>query len=69
MTPNWAVVFLFWTVQMPQSIGTKNALNAIAPGYAEKVTFGLTDVVKDASFVQQLGVRGIPSIRVIKEGK
>ena len=63
------VVFLFWTDQMPQSIGTKDALNAVAPGYAEKVTFGLIDVAKDASIAQQLGVRGIPSIRVIKEGK
>ena len=63
------VVFLFWTDQMPQSAETKTALTNLASNYADKVTIGLVDVAKDASIAQQLGVRQIPSIRVVQDGK
>ena len=62
-------VLLFWAEQIQPSVVTKNYLEGIASGYADKVAFGLVDVAEHAPIAQQLGVQALPSIRAIKDAK
>ena len=66
---NSVVVFLFWAEQIPESVTTKDALTSIVGGYGDKLIVGLVDVAQQGAIAQQLGVRGVPCLRVIQEGK
>ena len=63
------VVVLFWTAEVAPAAETKNVLERLAGQYQGKFALGLSDIAKDQTLAQQLGVQGIPSIRVIRDGQ
>lgn len=63
------VLLLFWTEQAPPSVDAKRQLEALVGRYGGKALLGLVDVAQDPTLAQHLGVRGLPSLRVIKDGQ
>ena len=63
------VMVLFWAEQMAPSVQAKALAEQVIGGYAGKVVLALSDVGQDPMIAQQLRVQGLPSIRVIHEGK
>lgn len=63
------VVLLFWTDQVAPAAETKASLERLARQYQGKFALALSDIAKDQTLAQQLRVQGIPSIRVVKDGK
>ena len=63
------VVLLFWTDQVAPAAETKATLERLARQYQGKFALALSDIAKDQTLAQQLRVQGIPSIRVVKDGK
>lgn len=63
------VLLLFWTEQAPPSVDAKRQLEALVGRYGGKALLALVDVAQDPTLAQHLGVRGLPSIRAIKDGQ
>ena len=63
------VLLLFWADQVPPSAETKQQLETLVAHYQGKIFLGLVDVSQDQTLAQNLGVQGLPSIRVIKGGQ
>jgi len=67
---NSAPVFvLFWADQVPESMQAKQVLEALIAQYAGKALLALSDVAQDQTLAQHLRVQGLPSIRVVHQGK
>jgi len=63
------VFVLFWADQVPPSVQAKAQLEALISQYAGKAALALSDVAQDQTLAQHLRVQGLPSIRVVHQGK
>lgn len=63
------VIVLFWADQVPPSVQTRQLLETVVAQYAGKALLALSDVGVDQSIAQHLRVQGLPSIRVVHQGK
>ncbi len=63
------IFVLFWADQVPPSVQAKNQLEALISQYAGKAALALSDVAQDQTLAQHLRVQGLPSIRVVHQGK
>ena len=63
------VLVLFWADQVPPSVQTRQMVEGLVGQYAGKVTLALSDVAMDQTLAQHLRVQGLPSLRVIHQGK
>lgn len=63
------VILLFWAEQVPPSVQTKQTLETLVAQYAGKTVLALSDVALDQTLAQHLRVEGLPSIRVVQQGK
>lgn len=63
------VFVLFWADQVPPSVQTKQLLETLIGQYAGKAILGLSDVSQDQTLAQHLRVQGLPSLRVVHQGK
>jgi putative thioredoxin len=63
------VLVLFWADQVPPSVQSKQQLENLITQYQGKAALGLSDVAQDQTLAQHLQVRGLPSIRVVHQGK
>lgn len=63
------VVVLFWAEQVAPSVQTKQLVEGLLAQYAGKIALGLSDVSVDQTLAQHLRVEGLPSLRIVHEGK
>jgi putative thioredoxin len=63
------VFVLFWADQVPPSVQTKALLEQLMARYQGKALLALSDVSVDQTLAQHLRVQGLPSIRVVFQGK
>ncbi len=63
------VLVLFWTDQVPPSVQMKQTLETLLAQYAGKAALGLSDVAADPTLAQHLRVQGLPSLRVVHQGR
>ena len=63
------VVLLFWADQVPPSVQTKQTIEGMLPGFADKLALALSDVAQDQTLAQHLRVQGLPAIRIVHQGK
>ncbi len=63
------VVLLFWADQVPPSVQAKQTIENLLPAFGEKLGFAVSDVAQDQSLAQHLRVQGLPSIRIVHQGK
>ncbi len=63
------VLVLFWAEQVPPSVQTRQVAETVVAQFAGKAVLALSDVSVDQSLAQHLRVQGLPSIRVVHEGK
>lgn len=63
------VFVLFWAEQVPPSVQTKAQLETLISQFAGKALLALSDVGQDQTLAQHLRVQGLPSIRVVHQGK
>ena len=63
------VFVLFWADQVPPSVQAKAELEGLIGQYAGKAALALSDVAQDQTLAQHLRVQGLPSIRVVHQGK
>lgn len=63
------VLVLFWAEQVPPSVQTKQMLETLVAQYSGKAVLALSNVEQDQSLAQHLRVQGLPSIRVVHQGK
>jgi len=63
------VFVLFWAEQVPPSVQTKTVLENLMVQYAGKAVLALSDVGTDQTLAQHLQVQGLPSLRIVHQGK
>ncbi|MEM7001693.1 MAG: tetratricopeptide repeat protein [Pseudomonadota bacterium] len=63
------VLVLFWADQVPPSVQARQTLEVLVGQYAGKAVLALSDVAQDQSLAQHLRVQGLPSLRVVHQGK
>jgi putative thioredoxin len=63
------VFVLFWAEQVPPSVQTKQTLETLMAQYGGKAVLALSDVALDQTLAQHLRVQGLPSIRIVQQGK
>lgn len=63
------VLVLFWADQVPPSVQTKQLVETLVAQFAGKVALALSDVAQDQTLAQHLRVQGLPSIRIVHQGK
>lgn len=63
------VLVLFWADQVPPSVQARQTLEGLVGQYAGKAVLALSDVAQDQSLAQHLRVQGLPSLRVVHQGK
>jgi len=63
------VFVLFWADQVPESVQARQLLETLIVQYAGKAEMALSDVAQDQTLAQHLRVQGLPSIRVVHQGK
>ena len=63
------VLVLFWAEQVPPSVQQRQALEQLMSQYEGKALLALSDVAQDQSLAQHLRVQGLPSLRVVFQGK
>jgi putative thioredoxin len=63
------VLVLFWADQVPPSVQTKQLVETLVAQFAGKVALALSDVAADQTLAQHLRVQGLPSIRIVHQGK
>ncbi|MFT7653037.1 MAG: putative thioredoxin [Limisphaerales bacterium] len=69
LSQNLPVVVLFWAEQVEPSVQTKQLVEGLVTQYSGKIALGLSDVAVDQSLAQHLKVQGLPSLRIVHEGK
>ena len=63
------VIVLFWADQVPPSLQTRQQLEGLIAQYEGKLKLALSDVAQDQTLAQHLRVQGLPSIRIVHQGK
>ena len=63
------VLVLFWADQVPPSVQTRQVLETLVGQYGGKVRLALSDVAQDQTLAQHLRVQGLPSLRIVHQGK
>lgn len=63
------VLVLFWADQVPESVQFRQLLEGLVGQYQGKALLALSDVAQDQSLAQHLRVQGLPSLRVVHQGK
>ncbi|MCR9261118.1 MAG: tetratricopeptide repeat protein [Pseudomonadaceae bacterium] len=63
------VFVLFWAEQVPPSVQTKQTLETLMTQYGGKAALALSDVSVDQTLAQHLRVQGLPSLRIVQQGK
>ncbi|XOV84500.1 MAG: tetratricopeptide repeat protein [bacterium] len=63
------VFVLFWAEQVPPSVQTKQTLETLMTQYGGKAALALSDVALDQTLAQHLRVQGLPSLRIVQQGK
>jgi len=63
------VFVLFWAEQVPPSVQTKQILETLMTQYGGKAALALSDVSVDQTLAQHLRVQGLPSLRIVQQGK
>jgi putative thioredoxin len=63
------VFVLFWADQVPPSVQARTQLEGLITQYVGKAALALSDVAQDQTLAQHLRVQGLPSIRVVHQGK
>lgn len=63
------VLVLFWADQVPPSVQTKQIVEGLVGQFQGKVKLALSDVSQDQTLAQHLRVQGLPSIRIVHQGK
>lgn len=63
------VFVLFWAEQVAPSVQTKQTLETLMTQYGGKVVLALSDVAVDQTLAQHLRVQGLPSLRIVQQGK
>lgn len=66
---NLPVLVLFWAEQVPPSVQTKDMVEGLVGQFQGKVGLALSDVSVDQTLAQHLRVQGLPSIRIVHQGK
>ena len=66
---NQPIAVLFWADQVPESVQTRQTLEALLAQLGGKIGLALSDVSQDQTLAQHLRVQGLPSIRVVHQGK
>ena len=69
LSQNQPVVVLFWAEEVAPSVQTKQLVEGLLAQYAGKIALGLSDVSVDQTLAQHLRVQGLPSLRIVHEGK
>jgi putative thioredoxin len=69
LSQNLPVIVLFWAEQVEPSVQTKQLVEGLVAQYSGKIALGLSDVAVDQSLAQHLKVQGLPSLRIVHEGK
>jgi len=63
------IFVLFWADQVPPSVQARTQLEQLIGAFAGKAALALSDVAQDQTLAQHLRVQGLPSIRVVHQGK
>ena len=63
------VLLLFWAEQIQPSVQARQMLETMVAQYGGKVVLALCNVEQDQTLAQHLRVQGLPSIRVVHQGK
>lgn len=63
------VLLLFWADQVPPSVQTKQVVEDLVGQFQGKVKLALSDVSQDQTLAQHLRVQGLPSLRIVHQGK
>lgn len=63
------ILVLFWAEQVPPSVQTRQLVEGLLAQYQGKVGLALSDVALDQTLAQHLRVQGLPSIRIVHQGK
>ncbi len=63
------VFVLFWADQVPPSVQMRLMLEQLIAQYQGKAVLALSDVATDQTLAQHLRVQGLPSLRVVHQGK
>ena len=63
------VMLYFWTDQVPASVEMKETMEQLAGQYQGKFVLGEVDVAREPMIAQQLRVRGVPSLKVLRDGQ
>jgi len=63
------VLLYFWTDQAAVSIEMKKTLEQLAGQYQGKFVLGEVDIAQEPTIAQQLRVRGVPSLKVLRGGQ
>ncbi len=63
------VMLYFWTDQAAVSVEMKETLEQLAGQYQGKFLLGEVDVAREPMIAQQLRVRGVPSLKVLRNGQ
>ena len=63
------VILYFWTDQAAVSVEMKETLEQLAGQYQGKFVLGEVDVAREPMIAQQLRVRGVPSLKVLRDGQ
>ena len=63
------VLVLFWAEQVPPSVQTRQIVEGLVGQFQGKVKLALSDVSQDQTLAQHLRVQGLPSLRIVHQGK
>ena len=63
------VLLLFWADQVPPSVQTKQVVEDLVGQFQGKVKLALSDVSQNQTLAQHLRVQGLPSLRIVHQGK
>lgn len=63
------IFVLFWADQVPPSVQARTQLEQLIGAFAGKAALALSDVAQDQTLAKHLRVQGLPSIRVVHQGK
>jgi putative thioredoxin len=63
------VLVLFWASQVAPSVQTKQMVETLVAQYAGKIVLALSDVEQDQTLAQHLRVQGLPSLKIVHQGK
>ncbi len=63
------IAVVFWASQEPSSVELKNAVESLAVSYENHLIAAMVNVEEQPQITAQFGVRGLPTIILVKEGQ